>query len=1150
MIKPNLNDWESPQMIGRNKELGHATLVPYPNHAVALTGTREDSSYVQSLDGTWKFHFAANPTIAPQKFYLPDFEVSQWDNINVPANWQLQGYDKPIYTNVQYPFPIDDNYSVPKDDNPTGSYRRTFTVPAEWQGRQLFLLFEGVDSAFHVWVNGELVGFNQESRSPAEFNITPYLCDGDNVLAVRVYRWSAGSYLEDQDFWRLSGIFRNVYLWAAPPTHVRDVSVRTELDESYQNAVLKLQLKVCRFPNGLEPQNLNYINAMLYDAANQPIFTEPLTRAVQIGEGEEVTLEWAQAVTAPHKWSDEQPYLYTLLIDLSDSSGQLLEVERVKVGFRKVELKEGRIHVNGQPILIKGTNRHECDPDSGHSVSLEMMIKDIVLMKQFNINAVRNSHYPNDYRWYELCDQYGIYLMDEANLETHGLWDKPSKNPIWETAFVERGRRMVETHKNHPSIIAWSLGNESGFGPNHQAMGQWIRQYDPTRLIHYNPAGYDPLVDILAPVMYPSVAQISEIAKAPETRPVIMCEYAHSMGNSTGNLKEYWQVVEQYPRLQGGYIWDWVDQGLRQYTADGESWFSYGGDFGDEPNDGNFCNNGLLFPDRRPHPALWEYKKVLEPVRVEAVDLAKGLVKVFNRYSFSDLSGLNIGWTVEAKGELLLSGKLPLLHTPPGESELISIPFEIPQEVGVECWLNLRFTLAQDTLWAKQGHEVAWAQFGLNVGQTSVCPAQTEVYATKSPNLNVGQTSVCPATPTLVRIEGGLDGGFLTIKGESFQVTLDQTTGKLTSFQYDGHELLKSGPALNLWRAPTDNDANTWGDQKMAIRWREVGLDKLQEEILAVETNQLDPQTVQITVRSVWQPSGNLASAEDERWEGLLRQGVELLNMAFSEEQLRDLSLKMGLNYEDVAGDGRIGKAKGMLTVFQQRGRIPQFLELVQTALITSGQQFSSEILTTLERTKEILSTATISKSHTEIRFDCQIIYTIDGNGQMTIETQVEPHGDLPPLPRVGLQMTVPGCYNNFAWYGRGPHENYADRNFSAKVGLYRGTVDEQYVPYIVPQENGNKTEVRWGSLTNEHGVGLMAIGLPLLNVSAHHFTTQDLTQAQHTYDLKRREDITLNLDLAQCGLGNASCGPGVLPQYLLEPQTYRYKLQLRGIKK
>ncbi len=713
---PDKFDWENPQVTGINKEPGHATLMPFADEAAAQANptalTRASSPYFLSLNGEWQFAAAPNPASAPAGFEAPEFDASGWDRIPVPGNWQLCGdYDIPIYVNVQYPFPVDDTLPVPHDDNPTGSYRREFSLPDGWEGRQVFLTFDGVDSAFHLWVNGQPVGFSKESRLPAEFNVTAFLRPGRNVVAARVYRWSDGSYLEDQDFWRLSGIYRDVYLWSAPAVHLRDFFVTTEFDPAYRDAVLRASLELVNY--GEQEAAGCTLTAALFRRSGIEVARQELP--FSLAARGQAALALAQPVTAPRKWTDETPYLYTLVFTLKDAAGRVIEAESCRVGFRQVELIGGQVCVNGAPILFKGVNRHEHDPRTGHAVPVESMVRDIELMKQHNVNAVRTSHYPNDPRWYDLCDQYGIFLYDEANLESHGVWDRLAKDPLWQAAFVDRAARMVERDKNHPSVLVWSLGNESGYGPNHDAMAAWIRARDKTRLLHYHPAGDSPILDILGP-MYPSVDEIIAMAQKPdETRPVVMCEYAHSMGNSTGNLKEYWDAVRAYPRLCGGFIWDWVDQGLERETG-GVRWYAYGGDFGDDPNDGPFCINGLVWPDRAPHPALLEHKKILEPVLVEPVDLLAGRLRVTNRYSFIDLCGLEICWRVVADGSVIQSGMLPPLSARPGESAELNLPLKpIPPQPGTEYWLGLNFCLNQNHAWAEAGHEVAETHFRLPI---------------------------------------------------------------------------------------------------------------------------------------------------------------------------------------------------------------------------------------------------------------------------------------------------------------------------------------------------------------------------------------------------------------------------------------------------
>jgi len=1030
-----LEDWENPAVTGRNKEPGHATLVPYADRRTALAGKRGASPYFQLLNGDWRFCYAPNPASVPADFYAVDYPDAGWDTIPVPSNWQMHGYDKPIYTNVQYPFPAALYPQVPHDDNPTGAYRRRFTIPPEWEGRQVFLCFEGVDSAFHLWINGQPVGYSQDSRTPAEFNITPYIHIGENVVAVKVYRWSAGAYLEDQDYFRLSGIYRDVYLFATPQLHIRDFRVRTVFDADYRNATLQLRAWIHNYAGHVIDGHV--MGTMLFDADGLPLFGKPPLLPFKAEPGGEVVMDVDTEVVEPLKWSAEQPNLYTLLVTLRDPNNEAIEVVSCQVGFRQVEIKDGQVLLNGVPIYFQGVNRHEHEPDHGHTVSMQSMIEDIKLMKRFNINTVRTSHYPNDPRWYDLCDRYGIYVIDEANLESHGLWDIPAKDPIWRQNFVERAQRMVERDKNHPCVLVWSLGNESGYGPNHDAMSAWIHENDPTRPVHYESAHHyeepEPasLVDIVS-VMYPRVDTLAQLAVKPgETRPLIMCEYAHSMGNSTGNLKEYWDTIEANKRLCGGCIWDWVDQGIRKYTPEGVPWFGYGGDFGDIPNDNNFCINGLISPDRDPHPGLWEYKKVLEPVRVTPVDLEAGLVEITNRYRFSNLSDLDISWMLSADDQVIQRGSLPRLEIGPGESARVSVPFRRPELApATEYWLTLSFTLSEGTLWADKGHEVAFAQFAVPFA------------VPKMPALHVADL------PVLAVNEG--EGG-ITFSGPDWRLSFGRASGRIDAWQYQGRDLLRQGPHLNLWRAPTDND-NASGEQHLARQWREVGLDRLVEDLRSIAVQRLSAQCARVTVQTVL---------------------------------------------------GAGGKTEG---------------------------------------------------------FRCTYTYTIYGNGEVLLKTDMAPVGyrgfhsffepasveNMPPLPRVGVTLELPGRFNRFAWYGRGPFETYSDRKLGARVGVYSGTVEEQYYPYIKPQENGNKTDVRWVALTDSTGLGLLVVGQPLLNASAHHYTAQDLTAARHTCELVRREEITLNLDDRQSGLGGESCGPGTLPQYLIEAKETSFTLRLR----
>jgi beta-galactosidase len=1112
-------DWENPLLVGLNKELGHATLIPYPDPGLALQGERQNSPFFKLLNGNWDFFLARKPTDAPPDFHQLDFDLSTWRKIAVPGNWQVQDtWDIPIYCNVQYPF--EPNPPFVPEENPTGCYRTMFTIPESWQGCQVFLNFDGVNSAFHLWVNGEFVGFSKDSRLPAEFNITAFIHPGENLLAARVYRWSDGSYLEDQDFWRLSGIFRDVYLMATPSVHIRDFWANPELDRKYQDADLRLRLKVRNYHN--LPVSGYQVQAALYDAQKRPVSGCSASAQLHLTGNEEVTTTLAFRVKAPRKWSDESPYLYTLLLTLTDAQGKTVEVEECKVGFRKVEIRQGRFLINGTPIYFKGVNRHEHDPDLGQAVTVESMVEDILLMKQFNINSVRTCHYPDDPRWYDLCDQYGLYLIDEANIETHGVWDQLTKDPEWLTAFVDRGIRMVERDKNHPSVVIWSLGNESGHGPNHAAMADWIHTHDTTRPVHYESAGFERYVDIVS-VMYPKVSRLEELAQIPgERRPQVMCEYAHAMGNSPGNMKEYWEVIEAHPRLIGGFIWDWVDQGLRRRTETGEEWFAYGGDFGDQPNDNSFCINGIIFPDRKVHPAMWEVKKVYQAVGVKPVELLRGKLEVFNKRFFTDLSDLEVTWTLSADDQVLQSGSLPRVKIPSGKSKSLTVPFKLPKlQPGCEYWLSLSFKLREDTSWASKGHEVAWEQF-------------------KVP-FEVPATSVTPLS-SLPTLKFAASSKNITAEGSGVKLVFDKETGRLASLKMGGKELIAGGPRLNFWRAPTENDLNQWGDEQAAWQWRQVGYDQLEERLLSVDAEQTTPQAAQIKVRSIIQVKEGVELPAPKVNTELVNQLGMGLNFMFTEQQIEMLCQRLGVDFAALHGTAKAEKIRSLMERTVRNDRLFDLLKATHDLIKEIGMPVPDQ----LEEAVKMGKDGTKAKPKPPARFACQVSYTLYGSGDLQIEAHVQPDPGLPFLPRLGFQMTLPEGFEKFAWYGRGPHENYSDRSKGAPVGVYQGTVDEQYVPYIVPEENGNKTEVRWVTLTDPQGIGLLAVGSPFLEVSAHHFTTQNLTEAKHTFELKRMPEITLNLDYAQSGLGSASCGPGRLEKYQLKAEETHFSLWMR----
>ncbi|MBN2593825.1 MAG: DUF4981 domain-containing protein [Sedimentisphaerales bacterium] len=827
-------DRENPQVVGWNKEPGHCTLVPYPDTDSALQCERQVSEFYKSLNGKWKFNWVSKPSDRPVNFYKPSYNVSKWDKIPVPSNWQMHGYGRPIYLNMRYPFPVNPPH-IPHDYNPVGSYRTEFEIPGAWKDRQVFLHFDGIKSASYFWLNGQIVGYSQDSMLPAEFNITKYLKPGVNILAVEVYRWSDGSYLEDQDMWRLSGIYRNVYLFSTPQVHIRDFAVRTDLDDNYTDAILIIRPRIINYTT--DDLKGWTVEARLYDADAKPVLSEALSRSAssiiheRYPQRGNVPFGLLQAkFENPRKWSAESPYLYTLVITLKDSDGKTVEIESCRVGFREVEIRDGQLFVNGKSIKLFGVNRHEHDPDHGRAIPVSRMIQDIKLLKTHNINAVRTSHYPDDPTWYDLCDEYGIYLIDEANLETHGVGGYFSNVPEWNTAFMERAIRMVERDKNHPSVIFWSLGNESGCGPNHASMAAWMHDYDSTRPVHYEGAAARPrdpyYVDMISR-MYARIPEIIRLATDPDdNRPMVLCEYAHAMGNSVGNLKEYWDAIRSHKRLIGGFIWDWADQGLRKKAPDGTEFWAYGGDYGDNPNDGNFCCNGVVLPDRRPNPSLYEVKKVYQRVSVTPVELTAGTFNIRNEYDFINLDSMNILWELTEDGKTIQKGTLPKLSLAAGDSRQIDVQFEKPHlKPGAEYFLKISFALADDTSWAAKGHVVAWEQFEIP--------------------FDVPRTpSVDTAAMSPLKLQES--DASLKITGRDFELTIGKPSGAIESLKFDGKELISEPLIPNFWRAPIDNDNGNGMPRRLGI-WRRAGQDR---KVRKVTSEQISPQVVLITAEA------------------------------------------------------------------------------------------------------------------------------------------------------------------------------------------------------------------------------------------------------------------------------------------------------------
>ncbi len=827
-------DWQNPALTHRNRLPARSYFFHYPDVASAKTFDRGASPWFQLLNGNWKFHYDPTPVEAPANFFAPSFDVSGWNDIVVPGHWQMQGYGKPHYTNVQFPFPVDPP-NVPTD-NPTGSYRKEFYVREEWTGMRMVLRFEGVDSAFHVWVNGKAVGFSKGSRTPAEFDLTGLVKPGANTLAVRVYQWSDGTYCEDQDMWWLSGIFRDVYLLALPLIHVADLRIRTPFKAGDAEAELDIQVKL---KNSADVPAKGSVTAELRDAGGNAVLVKSLKARVAAGAGDGVEVSLSGLVKSPLLWSAEIPNLYTLILTVRDEQQKVIAIIPQKVGFRVVEIRGNVFLVNGVAVKLKGVNRHETHPDLGRAIPLEAMEADIRLMKQHNINAVRTSHYPDDPRWYDLCDQHGLYLIDECDLETHGFdqvpdWrGNPTEDPAWREACVERMVRMVERDKNHPSVIMWSLGNEAHYGCNHEAMAACARELDPTRPIHYEGDYHVKTADVYSR-MYAPVEHVALIGQGDEEayqkvtwpkpepgvrftgKPFVLCEYAHAMGNGPGGLKEYWETIYRHDSLMGAFVWEWADHGIRRKTADGREYFAYGGDFGDEPNDGNFVCDGLVFPDRQPSPGLIELKKIIEPVRVEAVDLAAGKVTLHNRYDFANLNCFTLAWTVMVDGSPVQAGQMPTPSVPGRKNKTIMIPYTLPKQMapGAVCHLNISFRLSAETAWASAGHELAWAQFVLPVKVLRALPLK-------------------PSDMTPILFEESDTG--LCAKGADFVFSFDKVRAIISSWNHGNQPVLKTGPRLNFWRATTDND-RSWANAKP---WRDAGLHWLQHRTVGVEVEPL-----------------------------------------------------------------------------------------------------------------------------------------------------------------------------------------------------------------------------------------------------------------------------------------------------------------------
>ncbi len=1041
----NAEPWEDPQVTSINRDLSRATAYSFETVEDALTCDRSHSSRVMMLNGNWDFRFVLKPADAPTDFYKR--KVQGWDKIEVPSNWEMKGYDIPIYKSSVYPFrPVNPPY-IPRDYNAVGSYQRSFFIPENWDGMNITLHFGGVSSAFKVWVNGKFLGYGEDSCLPSEFNVSAYLQKGENILSVQVFRWSDASYLEDQDQWRLSGIQREVMLLAEPQLRIADFFYQTRLDKNYQDATFSLRPRIENLTGDTVKGYI--LKVQLYDANKQPVFPLALCKPVEdmINESyprlDNVKFGMFEVqVKHPAKWSDEIPNLYTLVMSLENKNGQIQEVKSCRVGFRSIEFSksDSKLLINGKVTYLYGVNRHDHDPARGKALTHEDIRRDVQQLKQFNFNCIRTSHYPNDPYFYDLCDEYGILVIDEANYETHGIGGMLSNDTRWTSAFMERINRMVLRDKNHPGVIVWSLGNEAGRGPNNAAMAAWVHDFDITRPVHYEPAqgspklegyiapgepGYPkdhshrvqvPLdqyyVDIVSR-MYPGMFTSDLLlAQKGDRRPIFYCEYSHSMGNSTGNIKEFWDQFRSRERLIGGCIWEFKDQGLYKTDSTGHQFLAYGGDFGEKYFD-DFTIKGIVQADGTPHAAMYECKRVFQPVECQMIDASKGLVKVTNRHAAKSLSDYSINLKVLENGTEIVNKEIPSIKLAAGKDTIINVLRILPkQKKGKEYFLNIAFSLRTDLAWAKAGHLVASNQFAL-------CGLPKAEKSTNSrENLSI-------------RNEKNL----FYINGKGFQLTFNKENGALVSYISESKEQIFSPLLPSFTRPLTDNDQRGWKAPVMLKEWYDS-----------------KPVLKDFTINK--EPSGEV-------------------------------------------------KAE---SIYELIGR----------------------------------------------KVMVQVSYMVNARGVVKVEYVLKVTDRLPNIPKVGMTCGIADDYRQISWYGRGLLENYIDRRYGFDIGIYSLPITRFMEPYVKPQENGNRTDVRWMYLSNQSGQGILVVADSLLSMSAWPYNEAAYKTAKHTNELKESGYVTLNIDLIQMGVGGNDSWSEVgqpIEQYRVKAKNYAYSFYLCPVK-
>lgn len=1015
--------WQNEKINEENREPMHAAYYVFENEALAAKNDWKESKNYLNLNGSWKFKYVDKPNDLPTGFENSTFNDAAWDNFKIPATWDVNGYGYPVYTNTTYDFSkyikINPPF-VPENYNPTGVYRREVILDKSWEGKDIFLHIGAAKSNLTVWVNGVYVGYGEDGKLPSEFNLNKYVKTGKNSIVLKVMKWNDGSYLECQDFWRMSGITRDSYLIARNKVHLKDFEIIPDLDASYTNGNLKITAEF----SGLNKKDPYTLDVQLKDG--EKIITSKVITALT----EKQTFDFA--VENPKKWSAEIPNLYQIDFILKDKKGTVAEVIHHNIGFRKVEIKGGQLLVNGKAIYIKGVNRHETDPVTGQTVSRERMEQDIKVMKEFNINAVRMSHYPNDEYFYELCDKYGIYVVDEANIESHGMGYDITKTlgnkPDWELAHLQRMQRMVERDKNHTSIIIWSMGNEAGNGYNFYRGYLWIKSRDKSRPIQYERAtagawdGKDLKFewdsDIIDP-MYSSPNKMEEyiIANPNPSRPYIQCEYAHAMGNSMGNFKDYWDVIRKYPNFQGGFIWDMIDQSVYKTQPDGTKIFAYGGDFGpkDVPSDNNFLDNGVFNPERKPNPHAFEMRNVMQNILTSWDNKATATIKVYNEFSFKDLSNVSLHWTLILDGIKQDTGVIDYLAIDPTQSKTYTLPIKLGDKKFQEAFVNISYQLKQDEPFLPKGFEIATEQL------TLAGTWKNDIKITGTGKISVEKQ----ASATV-------------FKSDKATIRFDKKTGFMSGYTFNNEPVLKEGYQLrpNFWRAPNDNDFGA----------------NLQVQLKA--------------------------------WKDATENPI-LVNWVYSAAKDNTILVKATYNLPAVSS--------------------------------------------TLE-----------------------LNYEINSNGEVSVKEQlnIDKTKETPVLPRFGMEIILPKDFSMLNYYGRGPHENYMDRNYSSQVGLYNQTVSEQFYPYIRPQETGNKTDVRWLELSNDK-LKITVTSNELLATTALHFLNEDLDDGlqkdqRHGAELKERDLTSLKIDYKQMGVGGIdSWQAWPMEKYLLRDKTYQYQFKI-----